>query len=817
MSNQFDWRTEEDGEWESLSLPQKSVTSLFTRLSLPILLSFVLLVGFGLLLYRQVQRQVDAATTAVSADIRSSYRLLYRAVSDQDLELFNTVISGRSPQWTQTQQMLLKEGFLFDRRPLGLHYETADPAHIEVFPSDDLTAAEVTVIHQYNVPLADGEGEVVALQQTAVFRRGRQRWLVSPPSADFWGTWQMVEGRYFQFTFPERDAELARRMLPDLETNVSLACHQGVLDCTQLPDVLFRFDTDPASLMEISNSAMMPDSSGLFNVPAPSLVGVPVDEVGYQWLRHGYAAQLIAVMITRQVGWECCGKGLFFQAMLDEQLSRLGLRTWPLTPAVYGQILQQQVAGVHRLDDFWETPPVRTAAGPAWPQVYALVDYILDKDKAVTPLAMMSRLSMQDSYIDWLRGFMPVNGDGFIREQRNWLRFVQEHTDQERPLSLPRQQDIQLMCKPSFNGNSYLYRYHLYRYEPDEVAWRLELEDRRFLFMASLPQDEGILLQERRVRLDQTRLLIWQGEEEVSVLSEPFSSGLFRIDPVVNGLLLYGYHFGSQQISFSLLDVSSCAAAGCDLFALNGLPVWSPNGRFTIINDPSGLLWLGDGQGQVETAVGAGTAPFWLDDNKFGYVRLAGTLDVPPAEIVITTLSAPHENEVLLPLSALTSLLPADVSLRDLAIRDIATHPAQPGKLFIAVAFRQRVEQEGGFIFHYDVASNELTMPLAIPYDFGPYNPLTFSPNGRWLTVQSFARSGSDWDLHLLNGETGRIVSYRSNYPFLFPGYDWSADGQWLLRVENGFIQLIAPDEDYQEILVHDHASCNFAAWINPQ
>jgi hypothetical protein len=44
---------------------------------------------------------------------------------------------------------------------------------------------------------------------------------------------------------------------------------------------------------------------------------------------------------------------------------------------------------------------------------------------------------------------------------------------------------------------------------------------------------------------------------------------------------------------------------------------------------------------------------------------------------------------------------------------------------------------------------------------------------------------------------------------------DWSADGRWLALTTNGYIRLVAPDENYTLPLILDDANCAAAVWVN--
>jgi hypothetical protein len=54
---------------------------------------------------------------------------------------------------------------------------------------------------------------------------------------------------------------------------------------------------------------------------------------------------------------------------------------------------------------------------------------------------------------------------------------------------------------------------------------------------------------------------------------------------------------------------------------------------------------------------------------------------------------------------------------------------------------------------------------------------------------------------------------------FLAPSnYDWSADGAWLAILANDrAINLVAPDYDYQQLILRPPSTCGAIAWATPQ
>jgi hypothetical protein len=76
----------------------------------------------------------------------------------------------------------------------------------------------------------------------------------------------------------------------------------------------------------------------------------------------------------------------------------------------------------------------------------------------------------------------------------------------------------------------------------------------------------------------------------------------------------------------------------------------------------------------------------------------------------------------------------------------------------------------------------------------------------------------SRWLLRLYDTEREDTKSINLNFPLYpapFPYYDWSADNQWLLLVDNGYMRLVAPDHGYERLITHGFEACRYAGWIN--
>lgn len=308
MPNNFHWTTDEDDNWEEIAPPTPDPPGpRRIRWSRWLMLFLILVVG-GLFFW-QARQQVTAVTTDVEADILSSQALLEQAKEQADIELFTTVLSGRDSAWTAAQQTLFQLDLLWNRQPLGLNLLPTEPAIISMTVAPDLQSAEMLVERQYAISetddqLADGRAastdsplfkiDEVTLLHPLTFRKGEARWLLSPPPDEYWGRWQQAEGHFITLIYPERDAAIALRLLSEMDDQVKTLCRfEPAAHCPGGWRLLVRLDTDPASLTAVADpqQLLMPDP--VFDLPTPSLVGLPVDENGYKVLAQVYAGKVV--------------------------------------------------------------------------------------------------------------------------------------------------------------------------------------------------------------------------------------------------------------------------------------------------------------------------------------------------------------------------------------------------------------------------------------------------------------------------------------------------------------------------------------------
>lgn len=891
MSKHFQWQTEEDERAWQDQPPEPAKAAPIQRPWRILLLLFVALLLTGLLLYWRLNQRAEAAAAAVQTDVLAAHNLMRQAAAQRDADLFRTLLSGRDPAWTEAQVGLVEAGLLLNRAPMGLRLLTNAPQNPARTPPDsqplitiapDLLSAVVHFTQPYALAVSSTTTQTVTLTHTALYRRGADRWLLSPPEPDARLDRLSSQAQHLTLIYPQRDQELARRLLRDLDHTLANLCQavQGLI-CPFNLHVTLRLDDDPGLIgaMTPAVPVRVLDGTWQINLPAPYLVGLPVDEAGYQALARGYSAQLASAVITHLVAYTCCDHLPVYQALLDYQLSQLNLRSWPVTAAHYQRVLDEQ-ASLEALAPYWDsTDPAVLAGEDGW-LLYTAIDFLLHSPpsspspqlrapvREITPALMQSALPLSQSLPAWL-GLLLVDGADFSARtafvdnlDRNWrfFAYAQNLTSQAPPaIPLPAQ-DIHLLCT-GWDLEEGTEKVVLHRYNPAQDTWTAERTSTGFTFMNPLPNDDGVLLNAFVGEFEGWQTHLWRNGQGTRVhFTTEAALSLGQTDRQGRHFLSYQFDTALQRIVPRRIDLEACNVAGCQQHALAGLPFWSPSGAHTIlVTDPwqqdaspdlllldgrslainlsapprlSSLL-LGDSLGQpvavegddtgfvneTRFSVGRGYAPFWIDDETYGYVRATtDTLPIAEQEVVLATI---RDNE---PITAVTlNELLAAASLNEqpaqFVLRYVLVHPRHPHLLFIVVldTFAQQA-----YLFSFNRQTHAIALLLQAGYT--PNHSLGFSPDGRWLTFTGLdsdalgpgVPSPTLYLYDIARHEIRQFFFTNSLYNFASIGYDWSADGQWLaFMLGDNMIALVAPNADYQQRIQHNYGACTSLAWIN--
>ena len=872
MSSNFDWKTEDDFDWDKLAEdpPSKSPPGKGRRW-LAILAIVLLIGGVAAYLMHQVNQRVDENTQAMRSDVVSSYNLLHLAEEEQDDELFFSLLSGRDGTWTAAQHALFQAQSLSNRAPFGLQARPVDSQTLEendsfeITFSPDLLTADVATLLPYEIKIGNGLTEIVTLQETVQYRLGRERWLLSPPDQEFWGPQELQTGARIELIYPQRDEELAKRLHLDLDRKLDELCGTLVdIECDS--DLLLRIklSTDPQTLVDAAqpHAARIIDESLEIALPAPTLVGIPQDEDGYQAIFRGYAAQMVTAVISQQIGYECCDQLPIYQALIDYQLSQLALKPWPVGDADYGQILSDQVR-LEGLSTLWRSDDPQVLYGPDGWRVYVVVDYLLDILPDYNAAVLQRELVRRGSFRGWLNGLFAADGDlsnsALIGDLTRgfWMRgYTQTFNTSSDWDPEPPAQNLTLTCTVPSSGDEDDQVTTLYQYDIGASVWDEVYETSSFLWTASLPGDDILLQQEYSDDTRQWTTAFRQKDQLTPLLptTEDHTVSFGQTDPTTAGLAAFVFPPDSDEATITWFGLHNCQeSSGCSNMELPGIPIWSPDGeRALFTDDPNSQidllrtelrtvlfnrqanndarpLYVGDRsqfiEGQPVTSAkelspaGIGHAPFWIDNNTVGYVTGEGDPIIQHSSRVMFTAVDQNNPKMLFSLSDLTAEIEGGSSaFRLFWIHYVMVHPDNPDQLFVVVL---STLNRRAYVLTFDRTSNEVRHLMSS--GFMANHSLGLSPDGRYLiltgTDENDPHAGEESVLlqiyDLTRQEILSFLSPTSDFP-PFSTYDWSLEGNWLaLLLDDNTLGFFAPDQKQLHLIETPPGDCGTPAWIN--
>jgi hypothetical protein len=827
MPADFEWVKEEgdlpDEDAKSESGTQGAIR--WTRIKRVILIAIIAVAGMGV--FWLLRQRIVSTEEANESDIRSIHRLLEQSVTRTDEDLFRTFLSGRDRGWSETYQELVRSGLLFNLQSFGLNQTAESPIIESVSLSPDLASADVYANRAYSTDVGSGITETVILQNILIYRRGNDRWLFSPPDNEFWGELQSVEGQFLHMSFPERDNTFAMELFRFVEGKLSEMCNQEIgIPCPDDFRVFVHLDSNPDNLLVLADSEELLNGKLELELPAPTLLGMPTNELSSRALQRGYASLILGPVIAQLVQWECCQHGLLFQALFARQLAELGLRPWPLRPANYGSLLNR-LNNIYELQGIWLEQGLEIPQTEDWQEAYALVDFILSLRGEATISGMQKQLNLSSSYTDWLNHFVPGNISEF-EFQRQWIRFVYSQAElaDRGDDALDVEQDIQALCRTSEQEGA-----SIYRYSPKSDAWIQESSSESLDFLTSLPNWQGVLT--RKLELAQPRVVLWQSGQGRTIYDVNSSENqqlqfIGRIDPQGKRIHLLNLAnrgdsrpANSETLHYSL-RIDDCVWPDCEQTALPGLPFWSPDGDKAIYimgnalsGSESGRLLLDEGSGSDFSPIGTGSWPIWLNDGTYGFLR-------PSNEIMIG--SNPSNVTPAVTMNDLQSVISIEERPELLTIEGIVADPTGTGKLAIMASVRS-LNIVSYFYFLYDHRTTELDLLVRLD-DVQALLP-EYSPNGQWLIIRTAEPLSSDssepWTMTVYDIEGKEKVIDVANSERRPIQNLWSADSSWILRAYDGIFDLIFLSSKAQRpiaqrrMLFHEIPGCGQAAWINRQ
>ncbi len=686
----------------------------------PFLFPILILLAVGLAgggIYSLVNRQLEGVGEEIKADVRRTHQLVINAADAGDVELFTTFLSGRDARWLEQQRESVKRE-RFDEAPL-LGIELAErPLQIdEVTLASTLDEATVTYTRWYSNP--EESGAVFGLQQIANYRRGEDRWLLAPPTDEFWGDEATVHQGQMTVLYPERDEIQAIQLSEDLAAALPQICEQlPANECPNGWQLTLKLSADPKTTLFQNQIAGSVDGLTLV-VPAPTLLGMPIDEAGYEAV---------------------------FQS--------------------YNQLLQRRLTAVFTI-------------------------YLSDNPNLVPPI-----LQVRSSTGDFL-----------------------EALPSER---LP-DAALTFSCSNGLDGgqNWHVFNYSLRTGEWSQVFQR-EYHGADSGFVIPLYGGGGYVIQEYlRDDLLTARLLLWEagqtiviGEQKVnfdSALAAPYF--LREMDPSGRYLLI-GESIESND-SWFLLDRQTCSETGdCTLQSVLNAPIWSPDGRQMLMQDPQGgsarhyrTLYLADEMGRNLVEIGQGAAPFWLDENTYGYSRLN---EEGRAELVL----ANSENSwVVLETAEFLPLLTDVSTANQMTIWNGWANPQAP--MLVLMATTHSNQNNGPYHYFLLQVDPEVENEPKVDWLFTSEIPglsaytRAFSPftaDGRFLM---FRQRGEPIYFHDL--ETGMNMPFDRSLGWIV---GWSPDGRFYTQWSHDGLTLTEPATGFQAKLAYDLSNCIGLEWV---
>lgn len=295
---QFEWQADEDEELgETPRQAQSRPVSWWRPFALWL---FLLLAVFSVLAYWTLERRQLRLEEDVRLGVISSFELQQEAIEQMDQELFALLLSRDDMAWRNKQKQLFGEGLILDRASFGFHAQLGRTSAPAVQLAPDWNRAVVSFEQEYSTLSESNSRDTMRLLHTVVYELQDSRWLQAPLDEEFWGEWQTDKGELLMLQYPQRDANLAQRIGHQLETELQAICSAQEQGRTAEPTICSRdellflkLSTDLSSMDALAQpTSPFFDGSG-YHLPAPTLIGLPLDETGYQVFYDGYTRAII--------------------------------------------------------------------------------------------------------------------------------------------------------------------------------------------------------------------------------------------------------------------------------------------------------------------------------------------------------------------------------------------------------------------------------------------------------------------------------------------------------------------------------------------
>jgi hypothetical protein len=419
MPAQIDWKAEDEGNWRAIE-PEIQPASGGRRPRWTvrnILLALTVVAALAALIVSQLNHFVQSNARRAERELLAAHDLVISAATEGDVDLLRQLTVDRAPEWTAAELLLAESGLWLDRAPLGLHVVndgSRPQAAVSLDPA--LSQALITVTMSYQVGDGDIRAQAIRLQQTFIYRHVDERWLLSPPPSEYWGSRESSGGRYLAMSYPEKDAETGRRLAADLEAVLGQACLTVErLNCE--PDGRLAIDlvADPALIADLADPAWPLHSGRAIRLPTPTVIGLPQDEPAYRVLYYAYARLVVLRLISQQTALDESEQPLLALSLLSVILRQMGLQ--PANGAT-PMVNVRGAAVVAALERMWNSHAslADAQAGGDGEIARAVAEYLASGWSEVPETEMLRALGRSGSFQEWLQSLAPDAAPGSFEE-----------------------------------------------------------------------------------------------------------------------------------------------------------------------------------------------------------------------------------------------------------------------------------------------------------------------------------------------------------------------------------------------------------------
>ncbi|MCP4359315.1 MAG: hypothetical protein GY796_14980 [Chloroflexi bacterium] len=806
----FDWQT--GGDWDDWAVVEPdSPPKTIPRWLIPFIILCVVVFGSGRIIFQHINQRVEGASANVTQDVTSSLELVRTATQEKDIGLFVFLLSARNSEWADRQQTLFKQNLLFEREAFGWQWRPKKSELLSLEISPDLTVVTASVIESYDVDNGNGFTETIQLQHDETYRLGEERWLWSPNEALI-STRQLAhKSQWLTLSFPAQDEELGKRLALDLNTKIGELCRQSptfYTACLENLHLLVSLTLDPPINIQTAFhlSLQAPHNEQLI-LPAPTTVGRPIDEAGYQALFRAYARPILTTAMKTLTGYQCCEHLAFSQAINDKLLTQLNVQSRPLLGIHFDQMLKVRFSP-SEMQAFWDIASPTELTPLAKRSGYALVDFVVRENSAVTLLEMQLSLRQADDYWQWV--------SLFIREpdniERNWIDFIAQQQVRNQLDEAP-DESLILLCPTPNAGMS------LIQYTPDtRHSTTIVNFDHPNVNIHPLPQG-NLLIIEAPHNGESISMHIYQANGEIMSIHPdpplPEGASFFVLENQANSssyLRFFLYQQNPSARQMGEINLDQCDASNCPLtlFPEGQRVLRSPDSLHALIlveDHPTIQLneftsiQLADSQLNILKDLGRTMNATWQDNSHIFY------RDTDNGDIVQLNIND-SQTSIIFQTSDLIERIPARPS-GTVTLLKVAVNPHQPDQ-FLATLHVSASNLNRYYLFLIEQNANSIQ--LLHETDM-PITAAKFSPNGRYAALIALSQPAKKRGFVVVDLQEKLTVEFNSRSPRFNGGYHWSNDNQWLVLVDEYLVGLYRPENERFFAHLPWETACMQAAW----